>query len=114
MRRGILFLLVAGVCFSMVAGCGPQKEGSPQAAIDTAKAMETVKEKTDYLIAQAKAFYNSKDFQGAIDIAQYILRYLDKDSQVAQDLIEKAKNALMEQAQSAVDSLKGGVESFGQ
>jgi hypothetical protein len=114
MRRGILFILITGLFFGLVAGCGPQKEGSAQEAIDAAKAMETVKEKTDYLIAQAKAFYNSKDFQGAIDIAQYILSYLDKDSSSAQDLIEKAKNALMEQAQSAADSLKGGVESFGQ
>ena len=107
MRRGILFLLVVGVCFSLIAGCGPQKADSPQAAINTAKAMETVKEKTDYMIAQAKAFYNSKDFQGAIDIAQYILRYLDKDSTAAQDLIEKAKNALMEKAKAATEGLGG-------
>jgi len=101
----VLVICIA-VSSLLVAGCGMQKEESPRKAIDMAKTLQTTQEKADYLIGQAKAFYNSKDFQGAVDIAQYILRYLDKDSTAAKDLLEKAKEQLKAQAQSAVDSAK--------
>jgi hypothetical protein len=100
-------LVVACIMLSFVlAGCGAQKAESSRAAIDATKAMQTVQEKTDYLVSQAKAFYNSKDFQGAVDIAQHILRYLDKDSQAAKDLLEKAKAQLQAQAQGMLDQAK--------
>jgi alkyl sulfatase BDS1-like metallo-beta-lactamase superfamily hydrolase len=101
--------LVITICIMLgfaVAGCGAQKAESPRAAIDVAKTMQTAQEKTDYLISQAKAFYNSKDFQGAVDIAQYVLRYLDKDSQAAKDLLTKAKEQLTAQAQGMLDQAK--------
>jgi len=89
-----------------VAGCGAQKAESGTAAIAATKTMQTIPEKTDYLVSQAKAFYNSKDFQGAVDIAQYILRYLDKDSTAAKDLLAKAKEQLTAQAQGMLDQAK--------
>ena len=101
------FLLVGCIILSFAAaGCGAQKAESSRTAIDTTKAMQTVQEKTDYLISQAKAFYNSKDFQGAVDIAQHILKYLDKDSQAAKDLLAKAKDQLTAQAQGMLDQAK--------
>ncbi|HOX53969.1 MAG: hypothetical protein PHI86_02020 [Candidatus Omnitrophica bacterium] len=93
-----------------VVGCGPKKEASSLDAIKVAEAMKTVKEKTDYLLAQAQAFYNSKDFQNAIDAAQYVLRNLDKESMTAKNLITKAKEALAAEAQKAVDRVKNSIK----
>jgi hypothetical protein len=106
MKR-LSFLIIVCIALSFaVAGCGVQKAESSKAAIDTAKTMQSVQEKTDYLVSQAKAFYNSKDFQSAVDIAQYVLRYLDKDSQSAKSLLEKAKEQLTAQAQGMLDQAK--------
>lgn len=109
MYKGFLFLLVVGLVFGSMVGCGPKKEGSSREAIDVAGTMQTVQEKTDYLISQAKAFYNSDDFQNAIDICQYILSTLDRDSQAAKDLLEKAKDALAAHAQKAVEGIKSNL-----
>jgi hypothetical protein len=85
-----------------ILGCGAQKAESGRAAIDIAKTMQTVQEKTNYLISQAKVFYNSKDFQSAVDIAQHVLVYLDKDSQAARDILEKAKEQLQARAKGMI------------
>ena len=111
-----LFIVMLAGCLVValtLAGCGEKKVASSNEAIQTAKSMETAQEKVDYLIGQAKAFYNSKEFQGAVDIAQYILRYVDKDSQAAKDLLEKAKNQLTAAAKGAVEDVKKGLSDFG-
>ena len=74
--------------------------------------METTEQKADYLLKQANAFYNSKEFQEAVNTAQYILRYLDKDSQQAKDLLQKAKEALASAAKGAVEDVKQKFEGF--
>ncbi|MBD3265015.1 MAG: hypothetical protein GF375_07920 [Candidatus Omnitrophica bacterium] len=100
-----------------IAGCS-QKSPSSSEAIEAAKAMETVEKKVDYLIGQAKVFYNSEEFQQAIDIGQYILSSLDKDSEQAKSLLQKAKEALSAKAQEAVgaatEDAKSKLGSFGQ
>ncbi len=107
MRKIIACFAVLVLCASIgLAGCGEKKAASSQEAINASKAMQTVKEKADYLIGQANAFYNSKEFQQAIDVAQYVLTYVDKNSQDAQSLIEKAKNQLAALAQKKADELK--------
>ena len=111
----LLVVMFAGclVVGLILTGCGEKKVASSKEAIQTAKAMETTQEKVDYLIGQAKAFYNSKEFQGAVDITQYILRYLDKDSQAARDLLDKAKSQLTAAAKGAVEDVKKGFGDFG-
>ncbi|MFA4991252.1 MAG: tetratricopeptide repeat protein [Candidatus Omnitrophota bacterium] len=103
MRRVLISALVlciaCGVFFG--SGCGVKKSGSANEAIQYAQALKTVEEKADYLIGQARAFYNSKEFQQAIQAAQYVLSNLDKNSQPAKDLIEKAKAQLQAAAQKA-------------
>lgn len=114
MKKGLCMLMVLGLVLSFtMVGCGPKKAESSSAAIETAKAMQTTEERVDYLVGQAKAFYSSKDFQDAIDTAQYILSYLDKDSQAAKDLLEKAKKALTEAAEGAVEDVKNKIGDFG-
>ena len=114
MKRAIAMALV--VCFAVglvLVGCGPQKAETSQEAINTAKTMDTVQEQTKYLVAQAKDFYNSKEFQGAVDIAQYILRYLDKDSPEARDLLKKAQEALTAQIREQAEEAKKSIPGFG-
>jgi biopolymer transport protein ExbB/TolQ len=106
---GKALLLAAIVCLScgvlLSSGC-TKKSGSVSEAIQSSQSLKTVQEKADYLIKQAEAFYNSKEFQQAIQTAQYILSNLDKNSQPAQDLIEKAKAQLQATAQKAAGDLK--------
>lgn len=91
-----LFLTVV-ICLSLgifaISGCA-KKAASSNEAIQNAESLATVQEKANYLVQQAEAFYNSKEFQQAIQTAQYVLSNLDKDSQPAKNLIEKAKAQL--------------------
>ena len=111
MKR-FLAVITSLVLLSSIAfvGCGSKKEASSKDAITKAQAMATVKERVDYLVSQAQVFYNSKDFQSAIDVGQYILSYLDKESQTAKNLIMKAKEALAAEAQKAVDKVKNSIK----
>lgn len=106
------------VLVQVLGGCTQSKASSSQEAIQQSKTLQTVEEKAKYLIGQAKAFYNSKEFQGAVDIAQHILRYVDKESGQAKDLLEKAKQALIAKAQEAAGSattdIKKKIGDFGQ
>ena len=111
-----LFIVMLTGCLVLtlsLLGCGQKKTTSSSEAIQTAKGMETVEQKVDYLIGQAKSFYNSKEFQQAVDIAQYILTYLDNDSQAAKDLLERAKNELTAAAKGAMEDVKKGFGDFG-
>jgi len=97
----MMFLVLSVV----VAGCGPKKEASGSAAIEKSKSLQTTEEKVDYLIKQAEAFYNSDDFQNSVDVAQYVLATLDKDSGEAKALLEKAKEQLKGAAADAIKNI---------
>jgi len=115
MRKVVALFAIACLAISFTAaGCGAKKAESSRAAIDEAKAMETTKEKVDYLVGQAKSFYSSDQFQDVIDIAQYVLTYLDKDSAAAKDLITKAKEQLQAKAQGILDDAKKSFAGFGE
>jgi hypothetical protein len=110
MRKIVLsFFVCCLVGVGIFTGCSGNKATSSREAINLSKAMETVGEKTNYLVSQAKSFYNSKDFQGAIDIAQHILQYVDKDSLDAKNLLEKAKEQLKAKAEQALGDVKGAM-----
>ncbi|MCM8756549.1 MAG: hypothetical protein NC817_00740 [Candidatus Omnitrophica bacterium] len=89
-KLGLVSILLISSLILISIGC-TKKAASSQEAIKNAETLNNVQEKINYLIKQAEAFYNSKEFQQAIQIAQYILNNLDKDSQSAKDLMEKAK-----------------------
>jgi|WetSurMetagenome_2_1015567.scaffolds.fasta_scaffold185368_1 hypothetical protein len=95
---GMIFCLSCGLVLG--AGC-TKKSVSANEAIQTSQTLKSVEEKAGYLMKQAEAFYNSKEFQQAIQTAQYVLSNVDKNSQSAKDLIEKAKVQLKEAAQKA-------------
>ncbi len=106
----MVFCLAAGF---MLVGCGTQKAATTQDAINETKTMPTVQEKTDYLVKQARSFYNSKEFQGAVEIAQYILRYLDKDSPAAKNLLQEAQDAIAGQLKQKMEEAKKSFPGLG-
>ena len=114
MNKQFLTILAGCLIVSLVAiGCGAAKSESPKAAIDYSKTLKDTQEKVDYLVSQAKTYYNSKQFQGAVDIAQYVLRYLDSDSAAAKDLLQKAKDQLTAATKSAIEQAKKGFAGVG-
>jgi len=96
---GCIVTLVAGIW--AYSGCSSKPLGSVNEAIQNSQTLKTVQEKADYLVKQAQIFYNSKDFQKAIDTAQYVLNNIDRESDPAKALIEKAKAQLQAAAQKA-------------
>ncbi len=101
MKRSFFLVGIVVLALGLFFGCTRKAESS-QEAIETAQTMETVEEQVNYLINQAKAFYNSEEFQQAVNIAQHILRHLDRDSQEARSLLDQAREALAAKAQEAI------------
>ena len=113
MRNMIIAGAVVCLCCGMFLGVAcAKKAASAGEAIQSSQSLKTVEEKVNYLMKQAEAFYSSKEFQQAVDIAQYVLTNLDKDSQSAKSLIERAKNELQTAAQKAVGDVSNKI--FGQ
>lgn len=114
MNKGIIGLAVVVLCLSIaLVGCGAPKEASSQAAIEKSKAMATVQQKTDYLVGQARAFVNSKDFEQAISIAQYTLSNVDSNSQAARGILDQARAELTAKAKKAMEDVKAKLGAFG-
>lgn len=114
MRKSVVIVLMFGLFLTLgLTGCGPKKAESSQSAIEAVEAIEGTAAKVEYLVSQAKDFYSSQEFQQAIDVAQHILRYLDKDSEAAKSILEQAKEALKQKASQAVSDVKGKIADFG-
>jgi hypothetical protein len=109
MRTLIIITLCLFIGFAAV-GCGEKKAESSQAAINQAQSMQSVDEKVSYLMGQAQAFYNSDDFQNAIEVAQYVLNKLDKNNPQAKDLLTQAKEALKAQASKALGNVSDNLK----
>ncbi len=112
MKKILFFGMVIFFSFLIFfnVGCA-KKASSTSEAIQNSQSLNTVEAKADYLIKQAEAFYNSKEFQKAVETAQYVLNNLDKNSQPAKDLMEKAKVQLQAAAQRAASN--AGKKLFG-
>jgi hypothetical protein len=98
--KSVFYLLIIGCILLslLIAGCGTEKARSSQEAIDNARSIQNVVERADYLISQAKAFYNAKDFKNTVDISIYVIQYLDSKSRAAHDLLERSNSALKAQS----------------
>ena len=105
MKRTLIAVLAVMFIAASAVGCGQQKASSSSEAISRAEMMESMQAKKDYLVGQAKAFYNSDEFQQAVDVAQYILKNLDKDSAEAKQILEDAKSMLQQKMQEGMDSM---------
>jgi 2-oxo-4-hydroxy-4-carboxy--5-ureidoimidazoline (OHCU) decarboxylase len=80
-------------------------------AIETAKSFNAISDQVNYLVEQAQKFYDSEQFTEVIDIAEYILQYLDKNSQEAKNLLMEAHKALAS-VEAVAEDLKGIFGSF--
>ena len=112
--RKLLLIIVILLCVSIaVIGCGAKKEVSSNAAIEKSQALATVQQKVDYLAGQAKAFVNSKQYDQAVSVAQYILSNVDRNSLEAKSILEKAKTELAAQAKAKMEEMKKQFSGFG-
>jgi hypothetical protein len=97
----------------MLAGCVKKADDSAQ-AIAQSKELKTAEEQADYLIGQANAFLNSKEFDEAMKTARYVLSNLDQESEKAKAIIEMAKVEMQKAAESTAGDMKKTLGSLGQ
>ena len=65
------------------------------------------------MVTQANNLYSSEKFQDVVDIAKYILTYLDKDSQPAKNLLDKAKSKLTSMLEQKASDYSQKIGNFG-
>ncbi len=95
----------------VIAGCAQQpKTANSSEAIQASKQLESAEKKVQYLVGEAKAFLSQENYQEAINTAQYILNEVDKNSQAAMDIIEKAKAQLTKMAGEAAAKVESDVK----
>lgn len=84
------------------------KELTPQAqaAIDQTTALPTAAAKEKSLIAKAKSFMSSKNYQTALEISNYILTYINPKSAESKKLVEEAKAAISKLAQDKINKVQ--------
>ena len=81
-------------------------------AIKFAKTLEGVQQKKDYLLAQAQSLYNSEELEEVVEIAKYVLEYVDNDAPKAKQLLEKATKDLEAMASGGIDQAAKKIEGL--
>lgn len=111
-RNGIGIFIIAVVIIPLViAGCAQQpKTANSSEAIKASQQLESAEKKVQYLVSEAKGFLSQENYQEAINTAQYILNEVDKNSQAAMDIIEKAKAQLTKAAGEAAAKVESDVK----
>lgn len=108
-----VFLAVIFLTVSF-AGCAQQpKAANSQEAIAQSKSLATVDEQVKYLVGQANAFVSSKNYEQAVQTAQYVLSSLDANSQEAKSILDKAAAEIKKLAEQKAEELKKSLGSFG-
>ena len=104
-----VFTVALMLCLAVslyVTGCAPAKAASSQEAIQRSQAMDTTKQKADYLISQAKAFYNTRQYQDVVTLTQYVVQKVDATSREAKALLEKARTEMTAEMKKAAEEMK--------
>ncbi|NQT23213.1 MAG: hypothetical protein HQ579_07260 [Candidatus Omnitrophica bacterium] len=109
MKKTFMIIMVSVLSTGMLlTACGPRvkKAESSRAAVEIAKNIQgKLSGRVNYLLQQGQAFYDAKDYRGAIDITQYILWHMDRNSKEAQDMLVKAKQSLTDEIMAKRDAL---------
>lgn len=79
-----------------------------QQIIDQSKTSATPATQEEFLLAQAKTLLGQGKYQGAIDVATYILTALNQKSTGAQDIMTTAKQKLTELAKQKMSQMQQG------
>ncbi len=87
--------------------------GSAKAAIAQAQTIPVLKDKIDFLAAQAQGFLGQKNYQEAVNVAQFILTKLDANSIQAKSVMDQAKSQIAQAAQGAMGNMMGKLGAFG-
>lgn len=99
MKKSLVVAIVVCMVASLtVAGCGSKKAPTVKEAIKIAETMDTKEKQEEYLGKQARLFFEDKEFKQAIELAQYVLANINKESEGTKRLIAKAQNAMAVQA----------------
>jgi hypothetical protein len=115
MKKWMAVLVVIFTGVGLLLGCAKSdKQVSSAAAIQAAEAIQDAQGKLNYLIGQAKSFYNSKEFKQAVEVAQYILAKVDQNSLTAKQILQDATAKLQAMANQAVSDVKQKIDSLGQ
>jgi outer membrane PBP1 activator LpoA protein len=114
MNRVMNVSIAALFIIGTLVGCSqkPAAENASQ-AIEQSKTQGTVQQQADYLVGQAKAFLNEKNYDQAMATANHVLSNLDQNSQAAKDILVKAKEDMQKTAQVAVDDMKNKLGGLG-
>lgn len=106
-----IFLLLFAMIFSLASlnGC-ERKATTASEAISRSQSMQSVNQKVDYLVGQANMFIDSRQYAEASKIAGYILTDVDKNSQQARDILQKAQEQMTQKAGETIGNMQ---QSFG-
>ena len=104
----LLLLVAALLAPVLLEGCSNRATTSSE-AIQHAKTLGTPSHQEEYLIVQARAFFNAKNYQEAMTTAQYVLASVDGRSQDAQSVLEQVKRQLAKDTEAVVGEAKASV-----
>ena len=82
----MVFCLLTGIALT---GCGTRKAATSQDAIKISQTIEGKDKQEEYLLVQAQAFVDAKDFKGGLNLARYTLTAVNRDSKAAREMIRK-------------------------
>ena len=106
-NKNVISVMAAVLLAVVIVGCAQKPSAAnSKEAVDQAKQLETVEAQVNYLVKEASAFINSKQFDEAVNTAKYVLSNLDKESAQAKTILEKAQAELKKLAEAKVDEMK--------
>ena len=110
-------LIIGVVCAMLVVsvyGCNSKpKAKNANEAVAQSKNMPDVKAQADYLVSEAKAFLNSKQYDEAMKTAQYIASNFQESAAEAQKIIEQSAQELQKEASAKMDEMKQNLSGIG-
>ncbi len=102
----VVFAMFAVMCLA-IASCAPKPTAANSAdAINKSANLPSVDAKVNYLIKEAKAFIGNKQYDEAVNTAQYVLTNVKQDSDEARRVLEKAAGELRAMAEKHLADAK--------
>ena len=106
----IIITIMCGV------GCGSRTVPSAKTsseAIEIANLQSNTEKQVDYLVKQAEQFLDDDNYDEAINVANYVISHLDKDSQQAQEIMAQASIEMEQVTQQALEEARKQIKHLG-
>ena len=95
MRKAVIVtMVVLFLVLSLVSDVFAARAKAYKDVLKEVEKKRRVTDKRSYLLDQAEASYDAKEYLDSSNIAQYILRYVDPESEEAMTMMKKANSAL--------------------